>query len=454
MDKLRAFMAGMAGFRGATDGARLGLAFAAAAFGAVVSGVLLLRHHGLDTGALAAAVCDPANSGCEEVAASSWSTVAGIPLAAVGLAFFVSLGFLLALGLLGQTPLASRPGRLALGLVCLALVVDLFLFAVQAFAIGSYCSLCLWTYGANGAAFLLLLPARRRSATMPAMDSQFAIERFAVRAFWLAASLVAAAVLVINSGLSDRADDPADLSILGVRSAASEDSEGLEEWSGTLPVEGAGLLPQWRDPTFRQQREQEVSLEGAPVKGDRNAPVKIVTFSDFLCPSCRRFALAFDQYAEGPTGSHVALYYRSYPLDSTCAGHLPRVLHPGACEVARGGTCANLLGNFWKYHDAVYLAPPNGPDVDDVVEIAVGVGLDEAAFRACMAEPEAETALQSDIAEGVRLGVTGTPSLFINGRKLPSLDEFADAVLWELERAGIRVSGADPGPDGASPDGE
>lgn len=443
-------MAGLPDFRGANDAVRWGLAIAAAAFGAVVSGVLLLRHHGLDTGALAAAVCDPMNSGCEEVAASSWSTVAGVPLAAVGLAFFVSLGFLLALGLLGKAPLASRPGRLALGLVTLALVVDLFLFGIQAFAIGSYCSLCIWTYGANGAAFLLLLPARRQSATMPAMEPQFAVERFAVRAFWLAAALVAAAVLVINSGLSDRADGPADLSILGVRSAASEtlSTELPPELPPDLPpdltVEGAGLLPQWRNPTFRQQREQEVSLEGLPVKGDPQAPVKIVTFSDFLCPSCRRFALAFDQYVEGPTGPHVALFYRSYPLDSTCAGHMPRVLHPGACEVARGGTCANLLGGFWEYHDAVYLAPPNGPDVDDVVQIAVGAGLDEAAFRACMAEPQAEAALQSDIAEGVRLGVMGTPSLFINGRKLPTLDEFADAVLWELEKAGIDVSGGDP----------
>ena len=425
-----------------TDAVRLGLAFAAVLFGAVVSGVLLLRHHGLDAGALAAAACDPTNSGCEEVAASTWSTVAGVPLAAVGLAFFVSLGFLLALALLGGARLAGRPGRLALGLVGLALLVDLFLFGVQAFAIGSYCSLCIWTYGANGAAFALLLPARRRSsgapATRPVADPQFAVERFAVRAFWLAAGLVAAAVLVINDGLGGRAETSVDLSILGVRSAASEDLPP------ELPLRGAGLLPQWRNPSFRQQRVQEVSLDGLPVKGNPDAPVQIVTFSDFLCPSCRRFALAFDQYLEGPTGPHVALYYRNYPLDSTCAPHLPRVMHPGACNVARGGACAHLLDNFWEYHDAIYQAPPTGPEVDDVVGIAARVGLDESAFRACMAEPPAETALQSDIAEALRLGVTGTPTIFINGRRVPTLDEFADAVLWELEKAGIDVSGADP----------
>ena len=421
--------------RPVTDSFRLGLAFLAAGFGAAVSAVLLLRHHGLDAGALAAAACDPANSGCEEVAASAWSTVAGVPLAAVGLAFFVSLGFLLALALLGGAPLSSRPGRLAFGLVALALGVDLFLLGVQAFAIGSFCSLCIWTYGANGAALVFLLPARKVVSMRHGPD--FAVERLAVRAFWLAACLVAAAVLVINSGLGDRAEDSVDLSILGVRSAAPD---GLP---AELPLRGAGLTPQWRNPTFRQQREQEVSLEGAPMKGDPQAPVKIVTFSDFLCPSCRRFALAFDQYVEGPTGPHVALHYRNYPLDSTCAAHLPRVMHPGACEVARGGVCANLLGGFWEYHDAIYIAPPNAPDVDDVVRIAVDSGLDEAAFRACLAEPRAEAALQSDIEEAVRLGVTGTPTIFINGRRVPTLDEFADAVLWELEKAGISVSGPD-----------
>ena len=422
--------------RPVTDSFRLGLAFLAAGFGAAVSAVLLLRHHGLDAGALAAAACDPANSGCEEVAASAWSSVAWVPLAAIGLAFFVSLGFLLALALLGGAPLLSRPGRLALGLVALALVVDLFLLGVQAFAIGSFCSLCIWTYGANGAALVFLLPARRVVSMRHGPD--FAVERLAVRAFWLAACLVAAAVLVINSGLGDRAETSVDLSILGIRSATSD---GLP---AELPLRGAGLAPQWRNPTFRQQRVQEVSLEGLPVKGDPQAPVKIVTFSDFLCPSCRRFALAFDQYVEGPTGPHVALHYRSYPLDSTCAAHLPRVMHPGACEVARGGICANLLGNFWEYHDAVYIAPPNNPDADDVVAIAVATGLDEATFRACLAEPRAEAALQSDIEEAMRLGVTGTPTIFINGRRVPTLDEFADAVLWELEKAGISVSGADP----------
>lgn len=413
---------------------RLCLALAAAAFGGFVSAILLLRHHGLDTGALAASVCDPANSGCQEVAASAWSAVQGVPLAAVGLAFFVSLGVLLALALLGGSRLGSSPGRLALALVGLALLVDVFLFGVQALSIGAFCSLCLWTYAAGGVAFAALLPARRPPEPFAA-SPRLAVERFAVRAFWVAAGIVVAAVLVINDGLSARAERSPDLSILGVRSGASAPSGR----SPAPPLHGAGVVPQWRNPTFRQQRPREVMLEGLPFRGDPDAPVKIVTFSDFLCPSCRRFALAFDQYAEGPTGPHVALYYRSYPLDRTCAAHLPRVLHPGACQVARGAACAHRLGSFWEFHDAVYRAPPDGPTARDVSRIAAGAGLDRDAFEVCLGEPETERALQADIAEAVRLGVTGTPTIFINGRQVPSLDEFADAVLWELEKAGIQV---------------
>lgn len=444
----------MAG-RPARDSLRLGGALAAVLVGGALSFVLLLRHHGLDAGALGAAVCDPANSGCEAVAASAWSAAFGVPLAAVGLAFFVSLALLLGFSFAAGAPLRSRPVRLALRLVALALVVDLFLFGVQAFSIGAYCSLCLWTYAANAAAFAGLLPAGFRGRpplpALAAASSRPLWDR-AAPAFWVVASVVAAAVLFFDRGLGARAEssDP-DLSLLGVRSAAPDASPSVKA-AGLLPAPGSAApvrLPQWRVPPFQQQPVREIPLDGVPFRGAAGAPVRIVTFSDFLCPSCRRFALAFDQYAEGPTGPHVALYYRSYPLDDDCAEHLPRALHPGACEVARGAACAARQDRFWEYHDRVYLAPPVEPTPDDVVRIAEVAGLDADEFRVCLDSPEADAAVAADIAEAMRLGVTGTPTIFINGRRVPGLDQFADAVLWELEKAGIEVP-----PDGDSPAGD
>lgn len=447
------------------DAIRLGAALVAAGGGVALSAVLLLRHYGLDTGALSAAVCDPANSGCAEVAASAWSAAAGIPLAAVGLAFFASLGFLVALSLFLGAPLDSRPVRLALRLVALALLVDLFLLGVQAFSIGAFCSLCLWTYAANVVAFGALLPAgllprsARPAATGEADRAPFPghpWERRVVPAFWVAAAVVAAAVLWTNGELRERADAAPDLSLLGVRSGISPPASAppggfsVGRTAVGTPVLFAGPAPgrvgapgsQWRVPPFQQQIVQEVPIDGAPGRGPTDAPVQIVTFSDFLCPSCRRFALAFEQYAEGPTGPHVSLHYRNYPLDSACATHLPRQIHPGACRVARGAVCAGRQGRFWEYHDRVYLAPPDPsrePTNAEVVRIATDAGLDGEALRACLDDPSAEAELRADIAEAVRLGVTGTPTIFINGRRVPALDQFADAVLWELEKAGIEV---------------
>ena len=450
----------MAG-RAREDSIRLGTALVAAAGGVALSAVLLLRHYGLDTGALSAAVCDPANSGCAEVAASAWSAAAGIPLAAIGLAFFASLGFLVALSLFLGAPLRSRPARLALRLLGLALLVDGFLLGVQAFSIGAFCSLCLWTYAANVVAFGALLPAGLLPRRQPPAGTEEAgrapapggsRERRAVPAFWVAAAVVAAAVLWMNGELRERADAGPDLSLLGVRSAVSPPvpfgSSGRIPagtpvlFGGPAPGRGGAPTSQWRVPPFQQQPVQEVPLDGAPARGPTDAPVQIVTFSDFLCPSCRRFALAFEQYAEGPTGPHVSLHYRNYPLDSACAAHLSRQIHPGACRVARGAVCAGRQGKFWEYHDRVYLAPPDParePTNEQVVGIAVGAGLDGDALRACLEDPSAEAELRADIAEAVRLGVTGTPTIFINGRRVPALDQFADAVLWELEKAGIEV---------------
>lgn len=434
----------MAG-RPAKDTLRLGGALAAALFGGALSFVLLLRHHGLDAGALGAAICDPSNSGCEAVAASDWSAAFGVPLAAVGLAFFASLALLLGFSLAVGAPLRSRPGRLALRLVALALLVDLFLFGVQAFSIGAYCSLCLWTYAANAAAFAGLLPAgfrgRRPLPELAAASARPLWDR-AAPAFWVVASVVAAAVLFFDRGLGVRAESSGpDLSLLGVRSARSAaPEEAPVKAAGLLPVSGAPVSPaQWRVPPFQQQPVREIPLDGVPFRGAAGAPVEIVTFSDFLCPSCKRFALAFDQYAEGPFGPHLALYYRSYPLDNDCAAHLPRALHPGACEVARGAACAARQDRFWEYHDRVYLAPPVEPTSDDVVRIAEVAGLDADEFRVCLDSPEAEAALAADIAEAMRLGVRGTPTVFINGRRVPSLDQFDGAVRWELKKAGIEV---------------
>jgi uncharacterized membrane protein len=141
--------------------AALGLCLA----GAAVSGVLLGQHHGEPrlVSAVNQACGDGQTSGCEDVARSSWSRFAGLPVATYGLAFYLSLSLLLALALLAPADLRDSLASLAVAALALGLLVDLLLLGVQAFAIHAYCKLCILTY---------LLSAAARSASASARDRE------------------------------------------------------------------------------------------------------------------------------------------------------------------------------------------------------------------------------------------------------------------------------------------
>ncbi|HEY6552283.1 MAG TPA: vitamin K epoxide reductase family protein, partial [Vicinamibacteria bacterium] len=129
-----------------TSAKRLLIAVALCLVGAAVSGVLLLQHHGEGTATAAVSqVCgEGQDSGCDKVNQSGYSVVFGFPLAAIGLFFYLSLIVLMTLGLLAPEVRDSAAAA-ALTLLVMALVVDVGLLALQAFAIKAFCVLCLLT---------------------------------------------------------------------------------------------------------------------------------------------------------------------------------------------------------------------------------------------------------------------------------------------------------------------
>src|SRR5688572_17817744 len=142
---------------------RVAVVLLALAAGAVVSGLLLLEHHG-ERAAVAAVgqVCGEGDeSGCALVSQSRYAAVRGIPLAAVGLFFYLSLGLLLLLAVLaGQAAVEAAAALTLLALVA-ALAVDVVLLGIQAFAIHAFCRLCLLTYVLNALGVVVLTKARR-----------------------------------------------------------------------------------------------------------------------------------------------------------------------------------------------------------------------------------------------------------------------------------------------------
>lgn len=170
----------------------------------------------------------------------------------------------------------------------------------------------------------------------------------------------------------------------------------------------------------------EVVTEGAPARGAADAPVTLVEFSDFHCPFCKQSQATLKQVLERYPGK-VKLVYLDFPLDQ---------LHPQARGAAEAARCARDQGKFWEYHDLLFAQPPQGtPEV--LRRFAEQVGLDASAFDRCLSSGVHREAVQRDIDEGIRLGITGTPAFFINGRPVlgaRQLDTFTQVIEEELAR--------------------
>jgi protein-disulfide isomerase/uncharacterized membrane protein len=447
--------------------------------GALVSGLLLLQHHG-ESGAVSAVnqVCgDGQTSGCETVARSSWSKVAGVPLAAVGLFFYASLVVLLVLLFLAP-PEAQEPlAFLALAALGIALVLDLVLLGVQALSIRAFCVLCLVTYGLNTASFALLWPARRARAAMGATTA--AMPGRLVLAGWALASLaIVGGVFAAESALAQREKSRL-ANILGSTTPAPAPSPAPPAPSATSAAEttpvtethappttaaaappGGGDLRYYQDLSKRLQETlddpqklaeyftakaakeyekapvQRVELKDVPFKGPANAPVQVVEYSDFLCPFCRNIAGAFSQFIP-QSGNRVVVYYKNYPLDKECNTSLGRTVHPGACWLALGGLCANDQGKFQPYHDHVFSAELRDPKADDVVRLAGEAGLNADAVRSCLNDPKTKEKLDAQIEEAKKVGVQSTPTLLVNGKKLPRVEDFVSVVDKEAQAKGF-----------------
>ena len=150
-----------------------------------------------------------------------------------------------------------------------------------------------------------------------------------------------------------------------------------------------------------------VTTKGHPGVGPANAPVIIVEFSDFECPYCSRFLTTLKSVTK-KYSDQVRLVFRQLPLNS---------IHPSAQKAAEASLCASDQGKFWEMHDLMF-ADQKNLQVKDLQRKAESAGLDLNTFNSCLSSDKYQQRVQQDIIEGSVAGVTGTPTLFINGRPL------------------------------------
>ncbi|MCK6503320.1 thioredoxin domain-containing protein [Myxococcota bacterium] len=320
---------------------------------------------------------------CDKVNRSQYSEVMGIPIALLGAGFYAAVLAAAVLGRLNPDKY-PRTGSLVLAGAALSVVYSAFL-AWASVKLGAWCLLCISMYGVN----LLLLVGGWTSRHPDGLVAALGDREDRSLSTMLTAGLV---VFVASMGWYNMQKGGAVAEVKGAQGGQDETAayaQLMEQTRGTLTLDGT-----------------------EPVLGDPGAPYTVVEFADFECPACASVTPMMHELVE--RNPNVKVVFKQYPLSNICNPNIGREFHKNACRAASAAECAHQQGRFW---DMTYLLFKNQTelDADGISFMAEQVGLDAAAFTACMGDPSTLASIQADVAAGERLGIDGTPALFLHG---------------------------------------
>lgn len=189
-----------------------------------------------------------------------------------------------------------------------------------------------------------------------------------------------------------------------------------------------------KDPMAENQAK--IDLKSVPSVGSPTATVTVVEFADFECPVCRQLHEQLRTLL--PNYPQVKFYFKDFPIEQ---------IHPWAKTAALAGRCAFNQNpkSFWKIYDGFYdaqdlISAANA--WDKAVDFAGQSGLDQAAFKSCLASPEASAAVEASVANAKLLEVTSTPTIFVNGRRVVGADSATIERFIQYELATQKSSAA------------
>jgi len=368
---------------------------------------------------------------CARVSASKWAEHSvfvfriPMPTSVPPLGFFGGFALLVALGWVrrrsGDYPAGQvRDDTLAFAWLLLlpAAVVDLLLIYVMKFQLQTWCIVCLCLDVAT-AALLVLTPFARPSGWRGLLRGGIA---GALRHYnWLAFG--AAFVLLVACG--QRAYTGA------IAEVQQREFARFVEW-------------------FESQEATITELpEGTPRLGPADAPFQVVEYADFQCPFCSDCSAEIHHLME-TYPELVSFSFRHFPLGSDCNPYNSNNMHPDACMAAYAAECAGRHGKYWEMYNELFTLfeeagkQRRGPSVEQVRELAHGMGIPTTDFFYCLEEDAIRERVVGMVEEGKAHGVRGTPAVFVNGVGVGG--GAAGALRLELLlRDHLRSQGADPG---------
>ncbi|MBA3231846.1 MAG: thioredoxin domain-containing protein [Acidobacteria bacterium] len=389
------------------------LLLAAGALGLGASGASSYVHYQLVSNPSYASFCDVnATVSCTETYLSQYGSFLGMPVALLGVLFFAAILALVGVGgQVGSPARESVPGYVfAASTIGLAFV--LYLAWASFFVLGAFCILCVISYAAVIALFIISGGATPfPMTTLPGRAARDS------RALFSSPTGLIVVLLLLGGvgsmiGLFPREEAVA-------QAVAVQDLPPLSEQDRTQ-------LAAWWD--VQPRLDIPVDAEGAPVL--------IVKFSDYMCPGCRiahqSYKGVVDKYTASGDVTHVL---KHYPLEPECNAHVPGGNHFASCEGAAAEVMAREKGtadavNEWLFANQSALSPAT------VKQAAREVGRIED-FDGKYAE--ALKTVRADTELGAKLEVRSTPTLFINGRRVgggvPPANVLDYLIQLELQRA-------------------
>jgi protein-disulfide isomerase len=165
------------------------------------------------------------------------------------------------------------------------------------------------------------------------------------------------------------------------------------------------------------------------VQGSEDAPVTLLEYGDYECPYCGA-AYPIVKEVQKRAGKELRFVFRNFPLGN---------MHPHATLAAEAAEVVGALGKFWEMHDTLY-EHQHALTEPDLVRYAQGLGVDSGKFTTELRRPDYAERVREDFASGVRSGVNGTPTFYINGVRHNGSYEFEEllAAIQHSEEPGAR----------------
>jgi protein-disulfide isomerase len=375
--------------------------FILAVLGVLDTAYLVLEHIHVRSAGGGSAACDiNERFNCAAAALSSYSELAGIPIAGLGLSYYLGLALLAVLAVSERRRVIAP---LLVGLTALASSYSLFLLGVSVTRLAAICPACSVTYVVNLATFIAAL-----IMATPSLGESF--KTLAAHVGEALAPLGAFAVIVIAGTAGATV-------FVQARIATSP------------PVAVTPPAPTAPPPLSPAEVTAIAHAAYAPSMGPASANVLLVVFSDFECPHCARFAATLRRLHRN-YGDALRVEYRSYPLP----------MHKTAELAARWAVCAERQGKFWGFHDLLF-EKQDELDPESLPEIADDAGVDPRSAMTCADTPDVRQIVAADIAAGEKLGIEGTPAFVLNGEVTvgamlyDDLEQRIGKLLQSTERA-------------------